>query len=51
MYIPFQDWSKKFHATEDEPVPPKFDLNAVDLYIPCMAYVTYIFMAGIVLGE
>ncbi len=29
---------------------PKFDVNAPDLYIPSMAYVTYVLVVGCVLG-
>lgn len=31
-------------------VQPRFDVNAPDLYIPVMAYVTYVLLAGLVLG-
>lgn len=50
LLFPFthSDWSIKY--SQDEPVQPKFDLNAPDLYIPCMAYVTYILVVGYVLG-
>ena len=30
--------------------PPKEDVNAPDLYIPVMAFVTYVLMAGLVHG-
>jgi hypothetical protein len=29
---------------------PKFDVNAPDLYIPTMAYVTYVLLVGYILG-
>jgi len=32
------------------PLQPKFDGNAPDLYIPTMAYVTYVLIVGYVLG-
>lgn len=35
---------------QDGPVQPRFEINAPDLYIPTMAYITYIFVAGLVLG-
>ncbi|KAI3871867.1 hypothetical protein MKX03_012903 [Papaver bracteatum] len=30
--------------------PPIYDINAPDLYIPLMAFVTYIFLSGLLLG-
>lgn len=44
----FQDWSVRY-AT-NEPVQPRFELNAPDLYIPTMAYLTYVLVAGLALG-
>lgn len=38
----------KFNPQES--VAPKDDLNAPDLYIPSMAFVTYILVAGYLLG-
>lgn len=29
---------------------PRYDVNAPDLYIPTMAYITYVVLAGLVLG-
>uniref|UniRef100_A0A914WQ37 Protein YIF1 n=1 Tax=Plectus sambesii TaxID=2011161 RepID=A0A914WQ37_9BILA len=43
------DWSVKY-GNSDEPVPARFDINAPDLYIPLMALVTYVLVAGFVLG-
>lgn len=43
-----QDWSVKYE--QDGPVQPRFEINAPDLYIPTMAYVTYVLVAGLVLG-
>ena len=50
LLFPFtqSDWSIKYNS--DEPVQPRFELNAPDLYIPSMAFVTYVLVAGIVLG-
>ncbi|XP_076817050.1 protein YIF1B-like [Clavelina lepadiformis] len=50
LSFPFthQEWSVKYH--KDSPVAPRFDVNAPDLYIPVMAYVTYILVSGIFLG-
>lgn len=35
---------------QDGPVQPRFEINAPDLYIPVMGYVTYVLTAGLVLG-
>ncbi|KAK0056994.1 protein YIF1B-B [Biomphalaria pfeifferi] len=50
LFFPFthSDWS--IHYNQDEPVPPRYEINAPDLYIPVMAFVTYILVAGMVLG-
>ncbi|KAJ8936280.1 hypothetical protein NQ314_012428 [Rhamnusium bicolor] len=50
LFFPFthKDWSVKYE--QDGPVQPRFEINAPDLYIPTMAYVTYVLVAGLVLG-
>lgn len=50
LYFPFfnSDWSLKYD--QDNPIQPRFDHNAPDLYIPLMAYITFIVLAGLVLG-
>jgi len=50
LVFPFthSDWS--IHYNQDEPVAPRYEVNAPDLYIPVMAFVTYILVAGMVLG-
>jgi len=50
ILFPFinKDWSVKY--SQAEAVPPKLDVNAPDLYIPIMSFVTYILMLGISLG-
>ncbi|GAB0093710.1 protein YIF1B [Sergentomyia squamirostris] len=50
LFFPFThtDWSLKYD--QDNPVQPRFDINAPDLYIPSMAYITYIVLAGFILG-
>lgn len=42
------DWSVRFE--QDTPVQPRHEVNAPDLYIPLMAVVTYILVAGLCLG-
>ncbi|VDM65342.1 unnamed protein product [Strongylus vulgaris] len=51
LLFPFlhTDWSLKYGGSED-PVPAKDDVNAPDLYIPLMAFITYIIVSGFVLG-
>lgn len=50
LFFPFthSDWSVKYE--QDGPIQPRFEINAPDLYIPTMAYVTYVLVAGLVLG-
>jgi len=50
LLFPFlhSDWSIRYN--QDEPVQPRFELNAADLYIPSMAFVTYILVVGYMLG-
>lgn len=50
LFFPFthSDWSIKYE--QDGPVQPRYEINAPDLYIPTMAYVTYVLVAGLVLG-
>jgi len=42
------DWSLKYD--QSEPVAPRYEINAPDLYIPTMAFVTYILICGLVMG-
>lgn len=50
LFFPFthKDWSLKYD--QDNPVQPRYDINAPDLYIPTMAYITYVVVAGLLLG-
>ncbi|XP_026136840.1 protein YIF1A-like [Carassius auratus] len=43
-----QDWEVRYHR--DTPLIPRHDVNAPDLYIPSMAFITYILLAGMALG-
>lgn len=38
------------YASENEPVAPRYDVNAPDLYIPAMAILTYVLISGFALG-
>lgn len=51
IFFPFahKEWALKYDP--DNPVQPRFDINALDLYIPTMAYITYVVLAGFVLGR
>ncbi|XP_033014534.1 protein YIF1B [Lacerta agilis] len=50
LLFPFlhQDWQVQYQ--QDTPVAPRFDINAPDLYIPVMAFITYVLVAGLALG-
>ncbi|ESO05181.1 hypothetical protein HELRODRAFT_111184 [Helobdella robusta] len=50
LIFPFahKDWSVNY--SKDEPQAPRSDVNARDLYIPVMAFVTYTLLAGLLLG-
>jgi protein transport protein YIF1 len=50
LFFPFahKDWSLKYDA--ENAVQPRYDINAPDLYIPAMAYITYVVLAGFILG-
>ncbi|XP_052008540.1 protein YIF1B isoform X2 [Xyrauchen texanus] len=43
-----QNWEVSYQ--QDTPVAPRFDINAPDLYIPVMGFITYILIAGLALG-
>jgi len=50
IVFPFahKDWSLKYDNSE--PVAPRFEVNAPDLYIPSMAFVTYVLVCSLILG-
>ena len=48
--FPFSHSNWSIQYNQEEPVQPKYDVNAPDLYIPSMAYVTYILLVGYILG-
>jgi len=51
LLFPFfhRDWSTQFGG-DGKPVPAKLDINAPDLYVPLMAFITYILVSGFVFG-
>lgn len=50
LFFPFthNDWSVKYE--QDVPLQPRYEKNAPDMYIPTMAFFTYVATAGLVLG-
>eukprot|EP00118_Oscarella_pearsei_P026604 m.310158 g.310158 ORF g.310158 m.310158 type:complete len:295 (+) comp49879_c0_seq1:39-923(+) len=50
LVFPFHhtNWSVTYNKSE--PVAPRHCINAPDLYIPTMAFVTYVLLIGLVLG-
>ncbi|CAL8081059.1 unnamed protein product [Orchesella dallaii] len=52
LFFPFthKDWSIHYDKNEDDAVQPRYEVNAPDLYIPLMAFITYILVAGVSLG-
>ena len=56
LAVPYRhkEWGRTMMLTVDEgpPVmqPPKMDVNAPDLYVPLMAFLTYILLVGFVAG-
>lgn len=50
LFFPFahRDWSLKYD--QGEVAQPRDDINCPDLYIPLMGYITFIVMAGLILG-
>ena len=50
LLFPFaqKDWLTKYNSAE--PVAPRDDINVPDLYIPSMAFVTYVLLASYLLG-
>jgi len=51
VFFPFKhrEWERRL-GEDGQPLPPKADINAPDLYLPLMAYVTYILAYGFALG-
>ncbi|XP_034660182.1 protein YIF1B-A isoform X4 [Drosophila subobscura] len=50
LFFPYihKDWSLKYD--QEHPVQPRYDVNAPDLYLPTMGYITYVIVAGLLLG-
>jgi len=50
LFIPFIEKNWERQDKDGKLAPPREDVNAPDLYIPTMAFVTYILVVGLVLG-
>jgi len=57
LFLPFfhKDWSRQHRSADDSGehsrgAPPREDLNSPDLYIPTMAFVTYVLLMALVLA-
>ncbi|KAL7287540.1 hypothetical protein TKK_0018363 [Trichogramma kaykai] len=50
LFFPFthKDWSIRYE--QDGPLQPRYEKNAPDMYIPMMAFLTYVVVAGLALG-
>jgi len=50
LLFPFthRDWGVRYNP--EEPLQPRYEVNAPDLYIPVMAFVTFVLLSGISLG-
>ncbi|XP_060779332.1 protein YIF1B isoform X1 [Neoarius graeffei] len=50
LVFPYMHENWEVSYQKDTPVAPRFDVNAPDLYIPAMAFITYVLIAGLALG-
>ncbi|KAK2894953.1 hypothetical protein QQF64_011954 [Cirrhinus molitorella] len=50
LVFPYMHDNWEVSYQQDTPVAPRFDINAPDLYIPVMGFITYILVAGLALG-
>lgn len=56
LLLPYthKEWERQVTTAQNgayTPKPPSLDVNAPDLYLPLMAYTTYILVAGFVCGS
>merc|ERR1712048_995180 len=53
LFLPFlhKEWVARNPGTSSQPLTPRDDVNIPDLYIPAMALLTYVLLAGINLGR
>ncbi|CAN9511580.1 unnamed protein product [Ophioblennius macclurei] len=50
LVFPYMHENWEVSYQQDTPVAPRFDVNAPDLYIPTMGFITYVLVAGLALG-
>ncbi|KAK2847138.1 hypothetical protein Q5P01_010137 [Channa striata] len=50
LIFPYMHENWEVSYQQDTPVAPRFDVNAPDLYIPAMSFITYVLVAGVALG-
>ncbi|KAK0142591.1 Protein YIF1B [Merluccius polli] len=50
LVFPYMHENWEVSYQQDTPVAPRFDVNAPDLYIPFMGFITYVLVAGLALG-
>ncbi|KAA8594218.1 hypothetical protein FQN60_005052 [Etheostoma spectabile] len=50
LVFPYMHENWEVSYQQDTPVAPRIDVNAPDLYIPAMGFITYILVAGLALG-
>ncbi|XP_054884620.1 protein YIF1B isoform X2 [Poeciliopsis prolifica] len=50
LVFPYMHENWEVSYQQDIPVAPRFDVNAPDLYIPTMGFITYVLVAGLALG-
>ncbi|XP_034556256.1 protein YIF1B isoform X2 [Notolabrus celidotus] len=50
LVFPYMHKNWEVSYQQDTPVAPRFDVNAPDLYIPSMGFITYVLVAGLALG-
>ncbi|XP_053729406.1 protein YIF1B isoform X2 [Synchiropus splendidus] len=50
LVFPYMHENWEVSYQQDTPVAPRFDVNAPDLYIPAMGFITYVLVSGLALG-
>eukprot|EP00696_Hemimastix_kukwesjijk_P011071 gnl/Hemi2/23915_TR8028_c0_g1_i1.p1 gnl/Hemi2/23915_TR8028_c0_g1~~gnl/Hemi2/23915_TR8028_c0_g1_i1.p1 ORF type:complete len:260 (-),score=98.81 gnl/Hemi2/23915_TR8028_c0_g1_i1:278-1057(-) len=45
------NWLRQSDRRQGQPLPPRDDINAPDLYIPTMAFVTYVLLVCFIMGH
>jgi hypothetical protein len=50
LLFPFHHTNWAVRYNKSEPIVPRYEINAPDLYIPVMAFVTYVLIVGLAMG-